>query len=142
MTDENTAAENHASVREAEAFSELLRIARLLRTEDGCPWDRAQDLASFAECVTNEAHELLEAARSGDSAHAREEFGDVFFSLIAAAAAAEEHGQFRLLDALREAAEKMIRRHPHVFGEAKADTAEEALENWRQVKANETRLPG
>ena len=122
---------------EGEAFSWLVRMARVLRSERGCPWDRAQDEASLARCVLGEARELSEAVASGDSAHIREEIGDVLFTLISVAVLAEEKGDFSLVDLLKELEAKMVRRHPHVFGEKKASTVEEALRHWNEVKRSE-----
>ena len=120
-----------------EVFSWLVRMARVLRSEEGCPWDRAQDEASLARCVLAEAQELHEAVISHDSAHVCEEIGDVLFTLISMAALAEERGDFSLLDMLNQLEAKMVRRHPHVFGEENASTVEEALRHWNEVKRSE-----
>ena len=122
---------------ESEWFEALIALARYLRTPEGCPWDREQGAADFGRYLAGEVDELLEALKSGDDAHAREEFGDVFFSLLATAAAAEEEGRFRLGDALEEIHGKMIRRHEHVFGDATAETAEDAIRVWEDVKRRE-----
>ena len=106
---------------ESEWFEALIALARYLRTPEGCPWDREQ----------------VEALDSGDNRHAREEFGDVFFTLLATAAAAEEEGRFRLGDALERIHEKMIRRHEHVFGDATAETAEDVVRVWEEAKRKE-----
>ncbi len=118
-------------------FSALIALARYLRGPDGCPWDRKQRAADFARYATEEAQELLEACEKHDAAHMAEEFGDCFFTLLAAAAAAEEEGLFRLEDALRGIHEKMVRRHGHVFGEDTAATPEDAVEIWKRAKAQE-----
>ncbi len=122
---------------ESEWFEALMSLARYLRTPQGCPWDREQRTADFARFLTNEAGEFVEAVESGDDAHAREEFGDVFFTLLAAAAVAEEEGRFRLEDALRLIHEKMIRRHEHIFGDATAETPEDAIRVWKEAKRKE-----
>lgn len=122
---------------EPEWFDALLRLARYLRTPEGCPWDREQGALAFARFAREESAELIEAIASGDLSHTEEEFGDVFFVLLATAAAAEEQGGFNLERALRSAHEKMIRRHEHVFGEHKARTPEEAVEMWNAMKARE-----
>lgn len=118
-------------------FEALTALARYLRGPEGCPWDREQGAAKFAGYLQDETEELVEALASGDHEHAAEEFGDVFFTLLATAAAAEEEGRFNLEDALRGIHDKMIRRHEHVFGDAKAATPEEAIEVWNAVKARE-----
>lgn len=120
----------------------LIALARYLRTPDGCPWDREQSAADFAGFLAGEVVELIEALQSGDANHAEEEFGDVFFTLLATAAAAEEAGLFRLKDALARIHDKMIRRHEHVFGEANATTAEDAVRIWEAAKAKERRAKG
>lgn len=122
---------------ERDWFEALCSLARYLRTPEGCPWDREQSSADFAGYLQGEVTELIEALRSGDNAHAEEEFGDVFFTLLASAAAAEEAGQFRVEDALARVHEKMIRRHQHVFGDEKAETSEDAMRVWEAAKARE-----
>ncbi len=122
---------------EEEVFSRLVGLARGLRSEDGCPWDRAQDEASLARYVLAEAQELHEAVRGRDVGHVREEIGDVLFALIGMAVLAEEKGEFSLLDLLEKLETKMVRRHPHVFGDESADTPEEARRHWDAVKKSE-----
>ena len=122
---------------EEDAFSRLVNLARTLRGEDGCPWDRAQDLASLAQYVLAEAQELDEAVRARAIEHVREEIGDVLFALIGMAVLAEENGGFSLLDLLEKLETKMVRRHPHVFGDESADTPEEARRLWDAAKKSE-----
>ena len=122
---------------ESDWFEALIALARYLRTPEGCPWDREQGAADFARFLADEVREQVEALDSGDNRHAREEFGDVFFTLLATAAAAEEEGRFRLGDALENIHEKMIRRHEHVFGDATAETAEDAIRVWEEAKRKE-----
>lgn len=135
--DEGCLAEGEFVKVEEEVFSRLIRLARVLRSEDGCPWDRAQDEASLAQYVLAEAHELGEAVGAGDSDHVSEEIGDVLFALIGMAVLAEEKGDFSLLDLLEKLEAKMVRRHPHVFGDESAKTAEEARRLWDAVKKSE-----
>lgn len=127
--------------REAETeldwFEALISLARYLRTPEGCPWDREQSSGEFAGYAKGEIEELIEAIESDDNDHIAEEFGDAFFTLLATAAAAEEEGRFNLVDALRSAHEKMIRRHEHVFGDVKAETAEDAVLAWEEAKRKE-----
>lgn len=122
---------------EPEWFEALISLARYLRTPEGCPWDREQSSADFAGFLKEECGELVEALGEGDDAHAEEEFGDVFFTLLATMAAAEEEGRFKFTQALRSIHEKMIRRHEHVFGDAVAKTAEDATRIWEDVKRRE-----
>ena len=122
---------------ENEWFEALTSLSRYLRTPEGCPWDREQGPGEFAGFLADEIAELREALDSGDAAHAEEEFGDVFFTLLATAAAAEERGIFNFERALARSHDKMIRRHEHVFGEEKAATPEDAIRIWNAVKARE-----
>jgi uncharacterized protein YabN with tetrapyrrole methylase and pyrophosphatase domain len=122
---------------EPEWFEALLNLARFLRGPDGCPWDRVQTSADFARFMKGEAEELVAAMGGGDAAHAQEEFGDTLFTLLAVAAAAESEGRMNVIEALRAAHDKMIRRHEHVFGDAKADTPEDAVRIWEDVKRRE-----
>ncbi len=125
---------------ETEWFDALIRLARFLRGPGGCPWDREQSSGDFAGFIRNEGAELSDALASGDNKHASEEFGDTIFTILATAAAAEVEGRFTLEDALREAHAKMIRRHEHVFGGTKAETPEDAIRAWNDVKAREKAL--
>ncbi len=128
---------------ERDWFEALIRLARYLRTPEGCPWDRNQSARDFARYLHEESAELQEAFAVADPASIEEEFGDAFFNMMATAAAAEEQGLFRLENALKRIHEKMIRRHAHVFGPEKASTPEEAVQMWNKVKAEErTGVPG
>lgn len=122
---------------ESEWFEALIALARYLRGPEGCPWDKVQSAADFAGYLKGEAEELVEAARGADDAHLAEEFGDTLFTLLATAAAAEAEGRLDLVQALQRAHEKMIRRHEHVFGDAKAETPEDAIRVWEEVKRRE-----
>lgn len=124
---------------ELDWFEALTSLARFLRSPEGCPWDREHGSRDFAGFLDEEGKELLEAFEGGDNEHIEEEFGDAFFCLLAVAAAAEEEGRFTLEGALRRIHEKMIRRHAHVFGAESAATPEDAVEVWKQVKAEERR---
>lgn len=126
---------------EGDWFEALAALARYLRSPEGCPWDREQTYREFAKFSREETDELVEAVEKDDGEHMAEEFGDVFFCLLATAAAAEEAGKFTLEDALARIHEKMIRRHDHVFGEKKAQTPEEAVEAWNKVKRDEKNNP-
>jgi tetrapyrrole methylase family protein/MazG family protein len=122
---------------EAEWFEALIALARYLRGPQGCPWDKVQSSADFAGYLKGEAEELVEATKSADDAHLAEELGDTLFTLLATAAAAEAEGRLGVIDALQRAHEKMIRRHEHVFGDAKAETPEDAIRVWEEVKRRE-----
>jgi len=132
----------HIPATEPDWFEALLNLARYLRGPEGCPWDRVQSSADFARYMKGEAEELVEAMESGDAAHAQEEFGDTFFTLLAVAAAAESEGRMNVIEALRAAHDKMIRRHEHVFGDEKAETPEDAVRIWEKVKRKEREAKG
>jgi tetrapyrrole methylase family protein/MazG family protein len=118
-------------------FSALIALARYLRTPDGCPWDREQNSEKFAGYLKGEMDELIEALEENDGPHIEEEAGDVLFTFLAVVAAAEEEGHLTLEVVMEKAHEKMIRRHEHVFGEVKAETAEDAVEAWEEAKRKE-----
>ena len=112
-----------------EAFERLLGIVDKLRAPDGCPWDREQTVESMAPHLIEEAHELLEAVECGVDADVIEEAGDVMMVVAMICRIAEEAGRFDLGDASRAIADKLVRRHPHVFGDEKiTDDALDAFE--------------
>ncbi|MGZ5420207.1 MAG: MazG nucleotide pyrophosphohydrolase domain-containing protein [Solirubrobacterales bacterium] len=123
-----------AGARE-DAFARLDEIVRLLRRE--CPWDREQDERSIVPHTVEEAGEVAEAAESGDDARLREELGDLLFQVWFLALLMEERGAGDLATIAEGLREKLIRRHPHVFGDVEASTAEEAIEVWKRVKREE-----
>ena len=122
---------------EKDWFEALANLARYLRGPDGCPWDRDHTAVEFAADAVEETGELIDAFAGGDPAEIQEEWGDVFFVLLATAAAAEAEGRFNLREALQKAHDKMVRRHEHVFGDAKASSPEDAINRWNQIKARE-----
>lgn len=129
----------HTPTDETGWHQALIDLARFLRTPEGCPWDREQDAHAFAGFLHDETGEYREALQGEDRHHMAEECGDALFTLLASIAAAEEAGLFTYHEVLKRAHEKMIRRHDHVFGAEKALTAEEAMDAWERVKAEEKR---
>jgi XTP/dITP diphosphohydrolase/tetrapyrrole methylase family protein/MazG family protein/ATP diphosphatase len=124
-----------------EALGRLDAITRRLRAE--CPWDREQDERSIVPHTVEEAYELADAAQRGDDAKLLDELGDVLFQVYFLALLLEERGAGDLAAVAEHCTEKLIRRHPHVFGEAEASTAAEVLRNWDQIKRGEQgREPG
>ncbi|MBL8863042.1 MAG: nucleoside triphosphate pyrophosphohydrolase [Planctomycetes bacterium] len=119
------------------AFSRLLAVVDRLRAPDGCPWDRKQTLASMAPYLVEESHEALEAVERGNLAQAAEECGDVLMVVALLCRIGEDAGQFDLAVAAQQIADKLIRRHPHVFADAAAETPEEVLVNWEAIKRQE-----
>jgi MazG family protein len=125
----------------AEALLRLDAITRRLRAE--CPWDREQDERSIVPHTVEESYELADAAGRGDDAKLLDELGDVLFQVYFLALLLEERGAGDLAQVAEHCTEKLIRRHPHVFGEASASTAAEVLRNWDQIKSAEAgREPG
>ena len=110
-----------------------------LRAPDGCPWDREQTLGDLGRYIREEADEVVEAIAEGRAEAVREELGDLLFNLIHAARIAEEAGDFDISDVIEGARDKIVRRHPHVFGDAEARTKDEVLEHWNRIKAEEKR---
>jgi len=120
-------------------FAELVTIMARLRGPDGCPWDREQTLDDLGRYIREEAGEVSEAIAAGESRAIAEELGDLLFNLIHAARIAEEEGLFDLREVICGARDKIVRRHPHVFGDAKAATTADVLAHWNRVKAEEKR---
>jgi uncharacterized protein YabN with tetrapyrrole methylase and pyrophosphatase domain len=121
----------------AAALTRLDAITRRLRRE--CPWDREQDERSIVPHTVEEAYELAEAARTGDDARMLDELGDVLFQVYFLALLLEERGQGDLAAVAEHCRQKLIRRHPHVFGERQARSAEEVVRNWSQIKRDDER---
>ncbi|MBP7275448.1 MAG: nucleoside triphosphate pyrophosphohydrolase [Kiritimatiellae bacterium] len=115
----------------------LLEIMRRLRGPGGCPWDREQTLESLKPYLIEECHETLDAIESGDPAAHCEELGDVLLQVVFQAQLRAEEGAFNFDDVARAIAEKLVRRHPHVFGDVVARDAGEVLKNWEAIKRAE-----
>jgi tetrapyrrole methylase family protein/MazG family protein len=113
-----------------------------LRAPDGCPWDREQTHASLRTYLIEEAYEVLEALESGDDAKFAEEMGDLLLQIVFHSEIAKEEGRFTVSDVIREVHDKMVRRHPHVFGEKRAKDSAEVLKNWEQIKKEERAAAG
>ncbi|MCK6255132.1 nucleoside triphosphate pyrophosphohydrolase [Fictibacillus sp. KIGAM418] len=118
-------------------FEHLRGIIRELRGPDGCPWDKKQTHESLKKYLIEEAYEVLEAIDDEDDEHLAEELGDVLLQVLLHAQIGEDEGYFSMDEVISGLADKMIRRHPHVFGDAEADTADEVLQNWEQIKSKE-----
>ena len=115
-----------------EALERLDEITRRLRRD--CPWDREQDERSIGPHTVEEAYELADAAHSGDDAKLLDELGDVLFQVMFLSMLLEERGAGSLAEVADHCREKLIRRHPHVFGEARVESAAEVLESWSKIK--------
>ena len=120
-----------------EWFEKLVAVQARLRARNGCPWDREQTHHSLKTYLIEEAYEVLEALDSGNDAKFAEEMGDLLLQIVLHSQIAREEGRFTVADVIREIHDKMIRRHPHVFGETRARNSVEVLRNWEQMKAEE-----
>ena len=119
------------------SFDAFVRTIATLRGPDGCPWNRAQTHESLEEYLIEEAYEAADAIESGDPDHIREELGDVLLQVVLQSQVAADAGHFTIDDVCATINEKMIRRHPHVFGDANAQNANEVADLWEQVKLSE-----
>ena len=114
-----------------------MNIIERLRAPNGCPWDRKQTLETLRTPITEEAYELADAITKHDMAEIREEAGDLLLQVVFVASIAKDLGAFDIKDVVRGICDKLIRRHPHVFGNVKADDSDEVLRNWERIKAEE-----
>ena len=121
----------------AQAFLRLHEIVARLRAPDGCPWDREQTHMSLRRHLIEEAYEVQDAIETGDDAHLCEELGDLLLQPMLHAQIAAEENRFDIAEVLNTLSDKLVRRHPHVFGEIEADSSEEVLKNWDAIKKQE-----
>ncbi|MCI9103694.1 MAG: MazG family protein [Lachnospiraceae bacterium] len=120
-----------------ETFDDLVRIVAKLRSKEGCPWDREQTFASLKKCLADETEEVFQAIDAQDMENLCEELGDVLLQVVMNSQIAAEKGLFTIEDVISGLCRKMVRRHPHVFGDAKASSPEESLRLWKQIKEQE-----
>jgi len=123
-------------------FNELVRLMARLRAPDGCPWDQKQTFDTIKPYLLEETYEVLDAIDAGDWPELAEELGDLMLQPVFFAQMAAEAGHFRIEDCLAAINQKLIRRHPHIFGQAVAETAEDVKRNWDQIKASEKAAKG
>ena len=119
------------------SFTKLLNIVRQLRGPDGCPWDKEQTHKSLLPYFLEEAYEVIEGVEAGDMNSLKEELGDVLLHVVFQADIAQKNSEFTIEDSLNHVNEKLVRRHPHVFGDKKADAAFHAKQNWESAKHKE-----
>ena len=121
-----------------DSFDNFRRIIKRLRAEDGCPWDREQTHGSLKAPVIEEAAEVISGINiydeTGNPENLKEELGDLLLLIVMQAQIAEEEGIFTMDDVISGITEKMIRRHPHVFGDTKVNDSREVLDNWEEIK--------
>ncbi len=123
--------------QEPHNFEELREIIAVLRGENGCRWDRAQTHETLKKCLTDECEEVLKAVDNKDDENLCEELGDVLLQVLLHCEIAKERGAFTLDDVIQTLGEKLIRRHPHVFGDIKIETPEEGQALWKEIKKRE-----
>ena len=123
------------------SFEDFVKIIERLRAKDGCPWDREQTHDSLRPCMMEEAAEFVSSIRiyheSGSAENMREELGDILLQVVMHSVIAQEEGLFTMDDVIEEVSEKMIRRHPHIFGTVQVDSSAEVLQNWDEIKKKE-----
>ena len=119
------------------SYEELLNVIAQLRSEHGCPWDKAQTHESLIPCLRNECEEVVQAIEQHDEENLCEELGDVLLQVLLHARIAEEEGQFTMADVVNGLAEKMVRRHPHVFGNEEYGSPEQNQARWEDIKRQE-----
>lgn len=125
--------------KETYTFKDLVEIVSDLRGEGGCPWDRKQTHESLISCMKEECQEAVDAIQNQDMENLEEELGDVLLQVVMHAQIAAEEGTFAIDDVIDGICRKMIRRHPHVFGNAVFSSEEELRKNWHEIKEMEKR---
>ena len=118
-------------------FDDLIGIIAELRSDHGCPWDKEQTFESLKKCLADEAQEVFEAVDNKDMENLCEELGDVLLQVVLYSQIAKEAGAFTIDDVIDGISEKMVRRHPHVFGDIEVNSPEEALALWKEIKLQE-----
>lgn len=119
------------------AFEHLIETTDTLLSPQGCPWDREQTMNTMRSSIIEEACELVEAIDLNDNAHIQEELGDLFFIAVFLSKLAEKEGRCNVTDVLKGIDDKLIRRHPHVFGEIKIDNSDAVVKQWGEIKQQE-----
>ncbi len=122
-------------------LEKLASLVERLRSDNGCPWDKEQTRETLKPMLIEEAYEVLDALDAEDPVELKEELGDLLFQIVFHAQIAKERKEFDLADVIDRSHEKMIRRHPHIFGDADLRTAEDVLKNWEDIKAAEKGIP-
>jgi tetrapyrrole methylase family protein/MazG family protein len=127
---------NETSCQGETGLERLLKIIKKLRSKDGCLWDREQKKEDMAKYILEETYELIDAISSGSPDAIKEEMGDLLFQVFFLASISEEAGEIKIPDIMKDVADKMIRRHPHVFGNIEVKDIDEIKINWLDIKKN------
>ena len=122
-------------------IEKLEKLVEQLRGDNGCPWDKEQTRETLKPMLIEEAYEVLDALDSKDPMELKDELGDLLFQVVFHAQISKERGEFSLADVINRSHEKMVRRHPHIFGDADLKTSEDVLKNWEDIKAAEKGIP-
>jgi tetrapyrrole methylase family protein / MazG family protein len=130
----NRHSESPADTKTGEAFLRLFSIIKTLRGPEGCPWDKKQTPTSLAPSLIEESYEFIEAAGGKDRDNMREELGDIFLLVTMISYMQEQNNSFTVSEVLHDISDKLVRRHPHVFGDMKKEDAGEVIELWNQIK--------
>ena len=123
----------------AEKFVKLVNVMKKLREPDGCPWDREQTYMSLRRYIVEEGYELIQAIEDGNVPNMCEECGDLMLQVVFVSCMAEERGDFTVRDVLDGLTNKLIRRHPHVFGDVHVNDSDDVLKNWEQINPRSVR---
>lgn len=129
--------DNCAMEKKHANIEKLVNLVEQLRGDNGCPWDKEQTRETLKPMLIEEAYEVLDALDSEDPIELKEELGDLLFQVVFHARIAQERGEFDMADVINRSHEKMVRRHPHIFGNANLNTSEDVLKNWEDIKAAE-----
>lgn len=124
------------------SFEHFVSIIDRLRSDGGCPWDREQTHRSLRQATLEEAYEVVHAIETGDAANLKEELGDILLHVVFHSDIARRNGDFTVDDVIASVTQKMVRRHPHVFGSVEAETSEAVLRNWEELKRQERAAKG
>ena len=141
-TPESRPLSEHDDTQHGRGLESIFEVVHRLRAPGGCPWDREQTHESLRPYLLEETYELLEAIDAGDDAKMKEELGDVLLQVAMHAEIAAEQGRFDATEVAETVAAKMVKRHPHVFGDVSVADADEVLRNWEHQKAHESRQSG
>jgi len=121
----------------SELLDELVQLCARLREKEGCMWDRQQTHKSLIPCLEEESKEVIEAIENNDINNLKEELGDLLYQVVFHAQIASENNKFDLYDVLKDIRDKIIRRHPHVFGNTQVNSVKDILKNWKEIKKSE-----
>lgn len=134
------------NIHMSEKFDELIAVMERLRAPGGCPWDAEQTYSSLSQYLLEEAYETFDAIQhaeaTGEIEHLKEELGDLLLQVVFHATIGKERGEFNIEDVADGVSKKLVLRHPHVFGDAKLEKAQDVLDNWDTLKANERKVSG